>query len=544
MPNTPTFVRNFVFAAVLALLLAAVPGSAQTPPCGRGELKMGGSATELQFFPASVEHVRASVLRALPAMAAIPTKEKDGVIEAKFDMSLSGSSSTIYAGSSGKFIIALKPTKYAGVAGTLVSIDFQKGWVGALASSDKYATPLAEEVGCLVGLLSPVDPASNPRGQTSVSQAAGVREISVPAKIGLKIALRNYLTTYSKYSGITSGTMDPKQPVFEVIEDVVVDGATVFRKGALAKGKIIQMLAAQHVQRAGWIQLTIESATAVDGQDIAVEGGPVKEQGRGARATKDTTIVFGVDAAIILKGQEALIPSGTTYEVQVVAPANVKVEAESAKPVASQVATIKSDSPPGLNIEGAWYAPKWGDLRFLQAPGEREVIGKGGGYDIDGVVNESKLVLHFTSEGERQYSAELTPKEDNNTLSGIYVSGEMGAGSKSQKIEMTRILNIAAGKNDPPPALNVEGTWNSPGWGKIQLTQAAGDREVTGKRRGYEIDGYVTGTRVVLHFMSGANVSYSVELSPKGDDALSGRYSEGQMFGNSKTLPFEMTRQK
>lgn len=542
MPDTSRCVPNSVSTTVLALLLTAVSGGAQTPPCGRGELRIGGSATELRFFPASVEHVRASVLRALPALAAKPAKETDGVIEAKLDRSLSGSSSTINAQSSGKFSIAITPAKYGGVVGALLSIDFFKGWVGALGSSDKYATPLADEIACLVGLLSPVDPASNPRGQTSVSPASA-REVSVPAKTGLKIALRNYLRTSSGMSGVTSVTLISGKPVFEVVEDVAADGVTVFRRGALAKGKLTGVTAAGNWQHGASMELSIESATAVDGQEIAVEGGSMKEQGGLARAVASGQM--GGLVGMALKGQEALIPAGTTFDVQVALPVKVKAEPEPAKPAGSQVVAVKGGSPPaGLNIEGTWQAPHWGELRFLQAPGEREVIGKGGGYDIDGVVNETRVVLHLTSAGELQYSAELIPAGNDNTLSGQYASGQMRANSKLKPIEMSRVLNIAAGKSDPPPGVNVDGTWNSPDWGKIQLTQAVGQREVMGKRRGYDIDGFVSGTRVVLHFMSAGNVAYSAELTPKGDDTLSGRYATGPMLGNSKTWPIEMTRQK
>jgi hypothetical protein len=249
--------------------------------------------------------------------------------------------------------------------------------------------------------------------------------------------------------------------------------------------------------------------------------------------------VLAVVASVFL-----LVPAGTTFDVKVAVPVRVKVKPEPAKPAGSQVVAAQSGPSPGLNIKGTWQAPHWGELRFLQAPGDREVIGKGGGYDIDAVVEETRVILHFTSEGALQYSAELTPKGDGNILSGQYASGQMRANSKLKPIEMRRVLNVATDKSEPPPALNVDGAWYSPEWGKIQLTQAAGQREVIGKRGRHDIDGYVSGTRVVLHFTSAGNLAYSAELTAKGDGALAGRYSSGPMLGDSKTWAIEMTRQK
>jgi hypothetical protein len=92
--------------------------------------------------------------------------------------------------------------------------------------------------------------------------------------------------------------------------------------------------------------------------------------------------------------------------------------------------------------------------------------------------------------------------------------------------------------------VNVDGVWHSHDWGKIELAQAAGHREVTGRGSRCDIDGFVSGTRVVLRFMTRGTVSYSAELNSKGNDTLSGRWVGGQMLGNSKTKPMEMTRQK
>ena len=90
----------------------------------------------------------------------------------------------------------------------------------------------------------------------------------------------------------------------------------------------------------------------------------------------------------------------------------------------------------------------------------------------------------------------------------------------------------------------MDGTWYTHDWGTIKLTQAAGQQEVTGKTRGWDIGGFVSGKRVVLYFKSSGIVYYSAELTPKGDDALSGPYATGQLSGSPKTKEIELTRRK
>jgi hypothetical protein len=180
----------------------------------------------------------------------------------------------------------------------------------------------------------------------------------------------------------------------------------------------------------------------------------------------------------------------------------------------------------------------------LQAAGEPEVIGRAEGYDVDGVVGETSTVLHFRSAGAVDFTAEIASTGDGNTLSGQYVYGEMHAGSKTKPMELTRVLNASPPAEGDKPGLNVSGAWSSHDWGKIQLDQSASQAEFVGKARGYDIDGFVTGTRVIMRFMTRGKLEYSVELTPKGDDALSGQYVYGEMLGSSKTKPIELTKLK
>jgi uncharacterized protein YciI len=106
-------------------------------------------------------------------------------------------------------------------------------------------------------------------------------------------------------------------------------------------------------------------------------------------------------------------------------------------PTASQQLAAVNSASSGLNVDGNWYSPAWGKMKLTQAAGHPEVVGKGDEYDIDGVVSETGLVLHFTYKGKLEYSAQLTP-QGSDTLSGQYARGEMRSNSKTRPIQITR----------------------------------------------------------------------------------------------------------
>jgi hypothetical protein len=186
----------------------------------------------------------------------------------------------------------------------------------------------------------------------------------------------------------------------------------------------------------------------------------------------------------------------------------------------------------------------------LQAAGERKLFGRAEGYDVDGIINDADVVLHYIYAGEVYYTIELDLTGDANTLSGKYSSGEMKAGSKTKSMVISRVLYASRTAVTDTSGLNVSGVWHSHDWGKIQLTQAAGQQEITGRIRGYDLIGFVSEKRVILFFLSAGAMSrshaldYTAELTLTGDGTLSGRYSSGEMLANSKTKPIEMTLEK
>lgn len=101
-----------------------------------------------------------------------------------------------------------------------------------------------------------------------------------------------------------------------------------------------------------------------------------------------------------------------------------------------------------------------------------------------------------------------------------------------------------------PPAINVNGAWNSEVWGDFRLIQAQGGRNVSGDAPGYELTGVVSGKRLFLLFHSGkGKVEYCATLNSEADNKLSGGYADrvtrlrfGHGLCQEKTRPMHMIK--
>jgi len=76
-----------------------------------------------------------------------------------------------------------------------------------------------------------------------------------------------------------------------------------------------------------------------------------------------------------------------------------------------------------------------------------------------------------------------------------------------------------------PPAMNVNGSWDSEEWGTFHLVQAEGSRDVSGNGGGYEIVGVVSGKRLFMLFAEHHTVDYCATLSADKENSLTGTYS-------------------
>jgi hypothetical protein len=307
--------RFMLFPAVPAVLMFfAIQLGAQTAPCGRSVIHMGGEKDEARFIPAPFEHAKASVIRALPAVAARPAKDEGNHLEAKIDVNLWDSlKNTAFGagGEKGNAAIGTLHIDFAGetkdgVAGTTVKVSFSKHGLG----SGRYATPLLDETACLAGLLSPNDPSVNPTGAVRPASSSVPSDVPLAAGKPIKVALRNYL-----YSGDFPKKASSVDVVLQVIDDVQADGVVVVRRGALAKGKITDLNGPKSYGRGPSFKFVVESVTAVDGQEVPLAADAVQEKGGTKGDVARTIVGAGLLGGLLTKGSAVLIRAGTNWEI-------------------------------------------------------------------------------------------------------------------------------------------------------------------------------------------------------------------------------------
>jgi hypothetical protein len=209
---------------------------------------------------------------------------------------------------SGPVVVEIKEANQAGTQGSQLSIEFRTGFLGHKGSN---AGPLAAETECLVKLLGTNDPSKNPRGdpleKSSPQQAIKLAE-GTPVKVLLFSPMHS-----KEYKKGNVG-----RPIqFEVAEDVVVDGTTVIRRGALAVGHLTDFKNAGGFGRHATLEFTFDSATAVDGQQIPVTG--EIQQIKGGRTSDQLQSTARAEGTVgwLIKGADVFIRAGTEYDLAV-----------------------------------------------------------------------------------------------------------------------------------------------------------------------------------------------------------------------------------
>ena len=126
---------------------------------------------------------------------------------------------------------------------------------------------------------------------------------------------------------ISSETLQIGQMVdFKVTSDVKVNGNVVIPAGSLATGQVMRTDKPKALGKQGKIEIEIKSVKAVDGQDIPLSGSPLFREGEDKQTL---AIVLGVLVCLLcllIKGKNAVIPSGTSVTSNVAANSEIELK--------------------------------------------------------------------------------------------------------------------------------------------------------------------------------------------------------------------------
>jgi hypothetical protein len=112
---------------------------------------------------------------------------------------------------------------------------------------------------------------------------------------------------------------------FRVKYDVKVDNKTVIPAGAIAKGQVMRAQKAKGLGKEGFVEIQIKSVTAVDGQEVFLNGGNVYQEGENQETL---AIVLGIFVCILfltIKGKNAQVPPGYQVTSSVATTMSIKI---------------------------------------------------------------------------------------------------------------------------------------------------------------------------------------------------------------------------
>lgn len=147
--------------------------------------------------------------------------------------------------------------------------------------------------------------------------ATGLEKIIIPS--GTIVRLENS-------SEISSENLIPGQTVdFFVSGDVKVEGKTVIKNGAVAKGYVTRVEKAKGLGKEGSIEIEIRSVEAIDGTEVRLTSSRVSEVGEDKQTA---AILLGVLVCILFltkKGKNAKIPPGFTLDGRVASDVQITI---------------------------------------------------------------------------------------------------------------------------------------------------------------------------------------------------------------------------
>jgi len=97
-------------------------------------------------------------------------------------------------------------------------------------------------------------------------------------------------------------------------------------------------------------------------------------------------------------------------------------------------------------------------------------------------------------------------------------------------------------KKSSSAQINVEGLWYSPEWGIVVFDQQPNGKLTGIFRDYYTVNGVVSGKKIFIALVDDDWTEYTVELSRKNSETLTGYYSSYVPFSEEDKLPLTLKR--
>ncbi len=283
--------------AVLGLTLAL--GRAQQSACPVDPITANGNPTEKKFFAAPITRVREALADSMQAIGVSLFENSERTLRGERrspvirDMRLPPGSEAVAA--------YLEPAHNDGAEGTLLRVE--TGRPGGKYPKRSWSATVIEETGCLLRLLSIVDPNQDRVKRAQRAQGSPAREVILPGGTPVLLRMRRFLHVASMFPGQTV--------TLEVANDVFLGGDIVIPRGALAIAKFSSVKDIRAFGTRAKATLEFEAVYSVSGGKIPVHA---KEsfQGGGLEAQR---IIVGALNSRVMEGKGFAIRAGTPFSV-------------------------------------------------------------------------------------------------------------------------------------------------------------------------------------------------------------------------------------
>ncbi len=286
--------------------------TASAIPCASIKMKSGEKSKQERFFPASEKRVKEVVVDAMLAIGFVVKKDKGHKLEAIRKYPELGG-----GGAGGeKLKVSLETVEQSGSSVTRVTTETRKGFVGRLRQHS-WSDAVLDQAECLFSLFDLRTDEEIQAENTAPSDGTeeqARQKIILPDGVPIKLRLRRYLSANDAEEG--------KRVAFQVADDVVVDGTVVIEKGAIAWGQITMAEQSKSFNRAARLNFSIDSVSAVNGQNISVRShrkGLGGTSGAKTAATVTATSALrggiGILGLALTKGKNIGVRAGTEFIV-------------------------------------------------------------------------------------------------------------------------------------------------------------------------------------------------------------------------------------
>lgn len=172
----------------------------------------------------------------------------------------------------------------------------------------------------IIFILNPITTFASSFTQIKFDPVTGERVDNVaPIKVPANTMIR--LSASSTYTGKT--TTQGQSVLYNVVNDVVVNGAVVIKAGAQAVGNVTEVKKAAVIGQPGKIAITLSSVTAVDGTQVPIIASTVNE-GENKMAT---SVILGLLCILgfVMSGGEGSVQAGSTIDARTMTEVTVNI---------------------------------------------------------------------------------------------------------------------------------------------------------------------------------------------------------------------------